>query len=398
MTNAELIARINANIKANGREQINGEELNFILRQILGLIVSAGANWGDISGTITDQTDLIGLLNAKFDDPTGTNAQYIRGDGSLETFPAIPDVSGLQSKPVVVNSSTTAQNDTIYYVVANATFTDPTPVTGRGYIVVVLAGTANLSGSSFNIPGSIIYRVRLSTSWVNHRFLTYEQLLNFLVPTSRTINGLDLTTNRTLTTANINDSTDRRYVTDSQLTVIGNTSGINTGDETQSSILSKLGFYFNKISAPSSTLTGTLSETIMATHIIPANTLTGNNDALFFFSRLERITTTANVEVRLLFNSVNSITSGSPVQVGILTMSGLRTVPFERIQLTVVGTSLVVRTPNTSLVSDNTSANTTLYESLALPALSGDIFFFLTARLLNTGDQFRVVSSLLKNF
>lgn len=34
------------------------------------------------------------------------------------------------------------------------------------------------------------------------------------------------------TTADINDSTNKRYVTDAQLTVIGNTSGINTGDIT----------------------------------------------------------------------------------------------------------------------------------------------------------------------
>ena len=44
------------------------------------------------------------------------------------------------------------------------------------------------------------------------------------------------------TTADINDSTNRRYVTDANLTVIGNTSGTNTGDETQSTIESKLGF------------------------------------------------------------------------------------------------------------------------------------------------------------
>lgn len=43
------------------------------------------------------------------------------------------------------------------------------------------------------------------------------------------------------TTADISDSTNKRYVTDAQLTVIGNTSGTNTGDETTSSIQSKLG-------------------------------------------------------------------------------------------------------------------------------------------------------------
>src|SRR5690606_22421893 len=31
-------------------------------------------------------------LSAKFDIPTGTTSQYIRGDGSLDTFPTIPTV------------------------------------------------------------------------------------------------------------------------------------------------------------------------------------------------------------------------------------------------------------------------------------------------------------------
>lgn len=42
------------------------------------------------------------------------------------------------------------------------------------------------------------------------------------------------------TTADINDSSNRRYCTDAQKTVIGNTSGTNTGDETHSSILTKI--------------------------------------------------------------------------------------------------------------------------------------------------------------
>lgn len=45
--------------------------------------------WGDITGTLSNQTDLQTALNNKFDDPTGTTSQYIRGDGSLATFPSL---------------------------------------------------------------------------------------------------------------------------------------------------------------------------------------------------------------------------------------------------------------------------------------------------------------------
>lgn len=54
------------------------------------------------------------------------------------------------------------------------------------------------------------------------------------------------------TTADIASSTDKRYLTDAQLLVVGNTSGTNTGDETTSSIKTKLG-------ASSSTSDGYLS-------------------------------------------------------------------------------------------------------------------------------------------
>jgi predicted RecA/RadA family phage recombinase len=43
-------------------------------------------SWGDITGDITNQTDLQNALDDKFDNPTGTTSQYIRGDGSLATF------------------------------------------------------------------------------------------------------------------------------------------------------------------------------------------------------------------------------------------------------------------------------------------------------------------------
>jgi len=50
---------------------------------------SGGGEWGSITGTLSNQTDLQNALNAKFDDPTGTTSQYLRGDGSLATFPSL---------------------------------------------------------------------------------------------------------------------------------------------------------------------------------------------------------------------------------------------------------------------------------------------------------------------
>lgn len=69
-------------------------------------------------------------------------------------------------------------------------------------------------------------------------------------------------------TSVVADSLNRRYVSDAQLTVIGNTSGTNSGDETATSIRSKVG-------NASSTNTGVLSSTDWAT-------FNGKQDALGF--------------------------------------------------------------------------------------------------------------------
>jgi hypothetical protein len=53
-------------------------------------VAGTAAIWGNITGTLSDQTDLQTALNAKFNNPTGTISQYIRGDGSLATFPTLP--------------------------------------------------------------------------------------------------------------------------------------------------------------------------------------------------------------------------------------------------------------------------------------------------------------------
>jgi len=173
------------------------------------------------------------------------------------------NLTNVQSKAVVVSTNQIAVNDASYTVVANSIFTDPTPVEGKGYRVFVRNGTATINSVGYTV-GTSIFRVFHSGSWISYVSLPDS---NF-VPTTRTINGYDLSANRTLsasdvgavatnsaitgatktkitfdakglitsgadaTTADIADSSNKRYVTDANLTVIGNTSGTNTGDQT----------------------------------------------------------------------------------------------------------------------------------------------------------------------
>jgi hypothetical protein len=59
---------------------------------------------------------------------------------------------------------------------------------------------------------------------------TFANWSELLTPTDTVLSVNTLTGAVTLTTANIADSANKRYVTDANLTVIGNTSGTNTGD------------------------------------------------------------------------------------------------------------------------------------------------------------------------
>jgi hypothetical protein len=68
---------------------INGETHN-LAADNSWTVAGTAAIWGNITGTLSNQTDLQNALNSKYNNPTGTISQYIRGDGTLATFPTMP--------------------------------------------------------------------------------------------------------------------------------------------------------------------------------------------------------------------------------------------------------------------------------------------------------------------
>lgn len=68
---------------------INGETHN-LAADNSWTVAGTAAIWGNITGTLSNQTDLQNALNAKYNNPAGTISQYIRGDGTLATFPTMP--------------------------------------------------------------------------------------------------------------------------------------------------------------------------------------------------------------------------------------------------------------------------------------------------------------------
>jgi hypothetical protein len=70
----------------------------------------------------------------------------------------------------VKSASFTAENGKSYSVVATATITDPSPVEGKGYNVLVRNGTATIGGVAHSTAGTLIERVFHSGSWATYSY------------------------------------------------------------------------------------------------------------------------------------------------------------------------------------------------------------------------------------
>ena len=104
------------------------------------------AIWGSITGVLSNQTDLQTALNGKFNNPTGTTLQYIRGDGTLATLPtSLPpsgsaggDLSGSYPNPTVVWGNGFTTYDGRYF-----------RQNGNAFGVAANIGTTDAFGMSF---------------------------------------------------------------------------------------------------------------------------------------------------------------------------------------------------------------------------------------------------------
>jgi len=131
-------------------------------------------------------------------------------------------------------SDTLADGDVIYLSPTTAGYITNVKPSAPNHLVY-LGNVVRTSPTN----GTIVYRIQngfelheLANVAING--VSNNQLLSYESSTS-------LWKNKSVTTADIADSTNKRYVTDANLTTIGNQSGVNTGDETSTTIKSKLG-------------------------------------------------------------------------------------------------------------------------------------------------------------
>jgi hypothetical protein len=179
--------------------------------------VSGGA-WGTITGTLSNQTDLQTALNAKFDDPTGTTSQYLRGDGSLATFPSLTGFvpyTGATGDVDLGTHTILAQNATIASSGSGDTATI-THSSGSGIGLNITKGgngeglyinKTGGSGNAATIIGTINSTSFVKSGGTSSQFLKADGTVDssVYVPTSTTltINGVsyDLSANRSWTVA-----------------------------------------------------------------------------------------------------------------------------------------------------------------------------------------------------
>lgn len=281
------------------------------------------------------------------------------------------------------------------------------------------------------------------------------------VPTTRTINGYDLSANRTLsasdvsavasnsaitgatktkitydskglvtsgadaTTADISDSINKRYVTDAQLTVIGNTSGTNTGDETattirtklgittlsgsntgdetQATIISKLGYtpqaqFLSKLvfkEQYGGTVTGTTSETLIKTFTFSANELPTDTTLYVETLGYRTGTPTANGTFRLKINTSNTLSGAT--QIAAWGMGGNTNVHSQnRRRFLITGGNIIGIASGSSLNTDLTT--TTTAESINTLDVTAVFYLFVTYTPSNSGDTLNHGFTILKNF
>ena len=122
-----------------------------------------------------EMNDGVDTVNYGLDKIIVNGVDYPLPTGASSPLATLADITGGSGGYTVVSSNTTAVNDTNYTVVANATFTDPSPTEGKGYVVYVRNGIATIGGTGYAV-GSLVFRVFHSGGWSTRGYIDQTQI------------------------------------------------------------------------------------------------------------------------------------------------------------------------------------------------------------------------------
>lgn len=112
------------------------------------------------------------------------NLQEVADTGADTTTPLTYNGVELSTIEIQVTADLTAENDKHYVLVSSAVFTDPTPVTGKGYTILLSnLQTATVGGVAYvGTNGNIVKRYYIAGAWVTRSFYSNEKNVTLFSP------------------------------------------------------------------------------------------------------------------------------------------------------------------------------------------------------------------------
>lgn len=351
----------------------------------------SGATWGSITGTLSSQTDLDTALSGKVPTTrtingydlsanrtlTATDVDALKRDGSNANSDVDLGTYSLNTKSVKVNGTAGAGHVGLKHQSSGATATASESVI-----------YADASGNpKWKNDGNAVQSVMLENSAITGATktkITYDS------------KGL-VTSGADATTADIADSTDKRYVTDAQLTVIGNTSGTNTGDETQSSILSKLGWFtYNRVSE-STAVTGTTTETIIENITIPANTYLSGGILRLYNLKIRKVGTVGVTTAMKIYIGPNSNNLTGATLIATYSSLASNIVTIEMLRTFTATTTALLGFGSGSSAAVDTGTGTTARSSTTVDWTANQ-YIIITIQPASSSDSYTMIGASAKNF
>jgi len=279
------------------------------------------------------------------------------------------ELADKQDKRIVVSSNTTAVIDGAYTLVASATFTDPTPVEGKGFSVLIRNGTATIGGITYSTAGTTVWRVFHSGSWANY----VNQLSLGFTPE----NVANKSTTTTL------GSSDTLYPTQN---------AVKTYVDNLSSKIANI-----DISVTESSTSANATEVLLRAIPITANTI-ANGDWLYLTSLISTSQTTGNISIFIRIG-----TSANPASISSETLisSILNAASAAGGRFQPIDTHLVVDNNNIKTANNLTIMNQfngVQVAATALPPLNATWYIYISASKSVAGGTITFFGNRLTRF
>lgn len=281
-----------------------GQSISFYNRADVGDAWSLTDSWDSPNGFIANGGFLNGIYQLYFNTFGGivvsdvdNNSIQIVPNGIDKTVNGTTQYTSIWTR--VVYSNETAENNTNYTVVANATFTDPTPSEGAWFSAIVRNGTATIGGTAYGV-GTLVYRVYHSGAWSNTVFLDQTQI----------------------------------------------------GSATQTALDKKVTFWGSGNNG--TTVANTLTITPTYSQLIPANTFEAG-DVVIIQSRATAPGTKTSASSLIAYVNTADNLSGA-TQIGVITPAATSRTPQLKRTLSIKGSTTKVAAPTTTSLTDDFNA------------------------------------------